>query len=1032
MTLPGRAAWVRSSALRGGPRTGAAAKVPASGIGANRLASRQRRDPPGSAPGSSLGGPPPDWGRAAGHPGSPGMQVARRAGAFCALAVIAVVVPALMTHLCGWPLPRHLPTGAQIRTFLADPLSPGAVLCVLAGAIWLTWAMLAVSVAAEILAALRGHPAPRLPVLPPAQALAAALVSALALSSAATARMAMPAGATASSVPVAAAGTPRRPAAPRPAEIRARRTPASAADATPLLGFPPASRRSIVTGDRVYQVAPGDTLWSIAAAELGNPWRWPEIYHLNRDRAEPDGQRLADPALIFPGWTLLVPAASARSRPAASHPEPRHRADPAGPAPAPRHPAPGRHRAASRPPAGHPGSKPPHPGSPGPRTDRGGGIHLPGGGLAGITLAVAVSAALVLAGVQRRRRYRPAAAAASSLRPDEPPLPAAIAALRRAATSRETDLPLPGPGRLPAAEQLVPVQPGVVVLGVRDGQEIPVDIAALGGLGLTGPGAAAAARAILAGLLAQALPGHPAGPAEVIMTADGAAVLFPGPDGLTGVSVPGLVITPTLDAALGHAEALLVRRARHTGLPDPGDSTGEDSAAPALPATVLIATPPRASQRLRGVLESGCRLAVAGIVLGEWPPGGTCHVTADGMVTSADPALDGIQMFHLATTDSTAVLHLIQAACGNPGEDHPAPVPGGPPPLQGAGMAARVPQPPAAGPTPRPAALGDSADLRDVPAGAVPPDAPLPAPDTSPPPGETTPPALVDPRPPGSTQRTPGAPAIRVEVLGALRITTADREIEGGLRKARELLAFLAIHPGGASGEAISEALWPDAPPGHSARQRSLALRKLRDLLRAATGLPGPMFVVLAADRYRLDPALIATDVADFQAALDAARHTPDDAARLAALKDAAALYRGPLAEGAGYDWAEPYAETARRRALDTWTAIVELLEPAEPDQALAALDTALSHDPYNEYLYQRIMRIQAAVGRPDAVRRTLRLLETRLTELGLTPAAQTRQAAATLLAMPAPVERRSGPQPPLPTRPAPPASQRPPRRPAR
>jgi two-component SAPR family response regulator len=112
------------------------------------------------------------------------------------------------------------------------------------------------------------------------------------------------------------------------------------------------------------------------------------------------------------------------------------------------------------------------------------------------------------------------------------------------------------------------------------------------------------------------------------------------------------------------------------------------------------------------------------------------------------------------------------------------------------------------------------------------------------------------------------------------------------------------------------------------------------------------MLVVLAAERYRLDPGLIATDVADFQAALKAVRHAPDDAGRLAALKDAAALYRGPLAEGAGYDWAEPYAETARRRALDTWTAIAELLEPADPGQALATLETALGHDPYNEYLY--------------------------------------------------------------------------------
>ena len=69
------------------------------------------------------------------------------------------------------------------------------------------------------------------------------------------------------------------------------------------------------------------------------------------------------------------------------------------------------------------------------------------------------------------------------------------------------------------------------------------------------------------------------------------------------------------------------------------------------------------------------------------------------------------------------------------------------------------------------------------------------------------------------------------------------------------------------------------------------------------------------------------------------------------------------------------------------------------PDQALSALETALSHDPYNEYLYVRIMRLQAAAGRPEAVRRTLALLESKLTDLGLTPSSQTRQAAAALLA---------------------------------
>jgi DNA-binding SARP family transcriptional activator len=84
-------------------------------------------------------------------------------------------------------------------------------------------------------------------------------------------------------------------------------------------------------------------------------------------------------------------------------------------------------------------------------------------------------------------------------------------------------------------------------------------------------------------------------------------------------------------------------------------------------------------------------------------------------------------------------------------------------------------------------------------------------------------------------------------------------------------------------------------------------------------------------------------------------------------------------------------------------TAIAEILQPRHPDQALSALETALGHDPYNEYLYVRIMRLQAAAGRPEAVQRTLALLESRLTDLGLTPSPQTRQAAASLLHAPGP-----------------------------
>ena len=169
------------------------------------------------------------------------------------------------------------------------------------------------------------------------------------------------------------------------------------------------------------------------------------------------------------------------------------------------------------------------------------------------------------------------------------------------------------------------------------------------------------------------------------------------------------------------------------------------------------------------------------------------------------------------------------------------------------------------------------------------------------------------------------------------------------------------------------------------------------------------MWITLTAGRYRLDPALTGADLWQFQAALEAARTAGDDQARLAALRQAVACYRGPLADGAGYDWAEPYAETARRRALDAWARIAEILQPSDPEQALAALEAALTHDPYNEYVYQQIMRLQAAAGRPDAVRRTLALLETRLGELEATPAASTRRLAAALLGTAEPSGRGGG-----------------------
>lgn len=57
-----------------------------------------------------------------------------------------------------------------------------------------------------------------------------------------------------------------------------------------------------VTTDNTYTVVKGDCLWDIAKEQLGNAYRWPEIYELNRDQ-------IADPNLIDIGWVLQMPAA---------------------------------------------------------------------------------------------------------------------------------------------------------------------------------------------------------------------------------------------------------------------------------------------------------------------------------------------------------------------------------------------------------------------------------------------------------------------------------------------------------------------------------------------------------------------------------------------------------------------------------------------------------------------------------------------------------------------------------------------------
>jgi nucleoid-associated protein YgaU len=308
----------------------------------------------------------------------------RATGLLSLLVILALVVglPAVLIALRGNPLPS---TGTDLNALmetLTRPDDGSLFLAALTWVGWLGWASFTVPVAVEAVAQVRGLPSPRLPALGPQQRTASALVAAVTLLVTVPLLPATPAFGEGQppSTPVSA------DMAPAPGQAvggLGQVAPGAAVTRSLAEPAPPMPTYTVQPGDSLWQIAadrlgdgaryteiaqlnygraqagervltadhwlragwhlilpsdataaperpandrmvvePGDTLWDIAQEQLGEGGRYPEIAAAS-DHVQDDGDRLTDPDLIRPGWTLTLPdsmPADPETSPAASLP----------------------------------------------------------------------------------------------------------------------------------------------------------------------------------------------------------------------------------------------------------------------------------------------------------------------------------------------------------------------------------------------------------------------------------------------------------------------------------------------------------------------------------------------------------------------------------------------------------------------------------------------------------------------------------------------------------------------------------------
>jgi DNA-binding SARP family transcriptional activator len=1003
-------------------------------------------------------------------------------------------VPVLLVALGGSPLPDHPPSATQVQAWLEDPLLPAYVPGTARVVAWLIWALLAALVfAVGVLRARRWRWERLAAYLPgPVQGLAATLLGAATVTTAVgipPAQAAAPATIGDIATPSPATTTSGLPGTAGTADRQSH----SAAKASPTVTVRRGDTLWDIAADRlgdphrwkqIYRlntsrhrgmrggthIEPGWTLTLPTSTTVpGHHRPRPDsrtgtVAHPPADGTASSPSCSAAPA---PGAAVTSTATPATAVPGTSSPgtpNPTVTAE--------------RDTTTTR-----------QPGDPNRGRQPSTGISLPGGSWIDLGLATAITTAVALIWAHRRRRYRrrPPSAKLRLNDPTVAPMPPVVDQIRRrlrrgtadvvAASGTNTAELDPAPTGHAAAHDEFPGFADLNAGGAgpwrddgRDDQRQRAQDAFAGedideritptpalaarpavpslahplaaiwppaGLGLTGPGADAAARGFLTSALAAGVDQPDERSWVVMPSAVAATLLGAGAGALAGT--PRLSVTTGLDEALDLLEAQTLHRSRLVYTHEV-DTVAElraiGHAEEPIPPMMLLADASTRHQRTRiaAVLAQGQRLDVHGVLIGTWPDGDTIEVAADGTTTLADghsprhgphPADIG-RLTVLTAAQTSDLLHTL--AESHTGQQAPAAIESATSTTRGshAGTTAdehdaepaTTPTVPTS-PAPSSPAATDENRLNDDAGADI--DELIPSTSAHPTTDETHPRAVSarpDSGPAWNTNSGSAPVSVSVSVsdgtdehraagqdasddaadvdtaAGRVEITVLGPSTILGLptgiaprKKSLELLVYLAVHDGEATTEAILDDVLGDVPASKAPGRLYTYISDLRTVLRRTAGRG--TYLSHPGQRYVLNRDLVDVDLWRMHDAIRDASLATDPPELRATLRRAADTYSGPLADGTDYEWIEPYREAVRRQALDASLALAEALA-GTPAEQITVLDAAIRHHPYTEQLYQQAMRTRAELGHLDAIRTLRRALTRALDEIDAEPADET------------------------------------------